>query len=102
APSMLNNNVTPQMDQLVLRMLAKKPANRHADMREVNAELRNLKIFKEDVVEGQISEEERIRNENQQLSELNRLDSRADAQRSETYKANPELAPKRPPKKTPA
>lgn len=91
-PSEFNPNVTPQMDQFVMRMLAKKPEKRHADMREVSAEFRNLKIFKEDVTEGAVSEEDRMRSENQQLSEANRLDSRADAIRSEEMKTNPELA----------
>ncbi len=80
APSELNPNVTPEMDKLVLRMLAKKPAQRFADMNELYAEFRTLSVFQEDVKE--------LADRNKQAGQedfedglSNRLDSRSDAAR---------------------
>ncbi len=44
APSIFNSNVTPQMDALVQRMLAKKPEQRHKRIAEFMAEFRNTAI----------------------------------------------------------
>ncbi len=46
--SAINENVTPEMDRLVARLLEKKPVNRHKSMEEVYSEFRSLKVFKED------------------------------------------------------
>jgi hypothetical protein len=82
-PSAFNPNVTPEADRFILRMLAKKPAQRPKDMAEVGAELRSLKVFKRDPFELAAEEEERRRKEGLGLGAKMRLDSRADAARSE-------------------
>ena len=46
--SAFNSNVTPEMDQLILRLMAKKPENRPASAGELLSELRSVKIFHED------------------------------------------------------
>jgi len=51
-PSLINSNVTPEMDRLILKMLAKKPKDRHQTMEEVLGEFRSLAPFKEEVLEG--------------------------------------------------
>ncbi len=84
-PSAINSNVTPEMDRLVLRLLAKKVTDRHKDMNEVYAEFRSLKVFKEPVEE--IAERARLKAEEEERDSLDRskagLDSRSDARRSE-------------------
>lgn len=79
-PSISNPNVTPELDIVILKMLAKKPKERQTDMREVMSIFRNLKCFKEDPVE---IHERKIREAkaNESLSVDKRLDSRADADR---------------------
>lgn len=92
-PSELNTNVTKETDRCIMRMLAKKPADRHKSMQEVVSEFRNIKVFKEDVEELAA----RLRNSasDELFSGLQRkLDSRADAKRMEQIKADPELAKK--------
>jgi serine/threonine protein kinase len=49
-PSMHNASITPELDAIVLRMLAKKPKDRFANLHEFLAEFRNLRIFKDDPV----------------------------------------------------
>ncbi len=79
-PSISNPNVTPELDMVILKMLAKKPKERQTDMREVMSVFRNLKCFKEDPVE---MHDRKIREAkaNEVLSVDKRLDSRADADR---------------------
>ncbi len=79
-PSLINPNITPELDAVILKMLAKKPKDRPADMREVMSILRNIKCFKEDPLE---LFERKIREAkaNESLSVDKRLDSRADADR---------------------
>jgi serine/threonine-protein kinase len=102
-PSQFNDNVTPEMDQFILRMLAKKPVNRFANMNEMLAEFRSLKVFKEDVLEIQ-AEAERKEKEflrtGGDLSDGLALSSRDDAMRDKTIarsprrrKPKPKLAP---------
>ncbi len=81
APSAINPNVTTELDEIILKMLAKKPADRFADMQEVGTALRGLKCFLEDPVElhEKMLQEEK---EKQALSVDKRLDSRADAERT--------------------
>ncbi|WP_166824703.1 serine/threonine protein kinase [Thalassoroseus pseudoceratinae] len=82
-PSAVNPNITPEMDRVIAKMLAKKPEKRYADMNELHAELRSVKAFKEDPAEmaaaiAKKTEEDRKAN----LASLsNRLDSRTDAER---------------------
>ncbi len=50
-PSAFNPNVTPEMDRMILRLLSKKAAKRQRDTHEILAEFRNIKPFKEDVID---------------------------------------------------
>ena len=50
-PSAFNDNVTPEMDRFVLKMLAKKTKDRYKNTSEMLAEFRNIKPFKEDAAE---------------------------------------------------
>ena len=79
-PSAVNKNVAPELDQVLLRMLAKKPADRPAEMREVQSALRSVRCFIEDPYE---LHERLIREakDKESLSVDKRLDSRADADR---------------------
>lgn len=80
-PSVFNANITPEMDRLVLRMLSKKPDLRHRNIAEFMAEFRNIKIFKEAVVEIDKEKLKKMQEEEQAKSIDKRLDSRADALR---------------------
>jgi len=84
APSELNENVTPEMDAFLLRMLSKKPADRHENMNEVAAEFRSLKPFKEDITDrvARLDREQKAADEDQALTLATRLDSRQDAERT--------------------
>ncbi|MFP6703091.1 MAG: serine/threonine-protein kinase, partial [Planctomycetaceae bacterium] len=57
-PSQILRNVGPDMDRLVQRLLEKKPQNRHKSMREVIAEFRAAKIWKEDIQQYLQTEQE--------------------------------------------
>ena len=79
-PSLVNPNLTGELDAAILRMLSKKPKERPADMREVMSMFRNIKCFKEDpfeLYERKVKEAKA----NESLSVDKRLDSRADADR---------------------
>lgn len=93
-PSEFNPNVTPEMDKLVLRLLAKKPEQRFASMSELHAEFRKIKPFKEDPAE--YAEKKRKQAEDvYQDSTAARLDSRADAERGGRRSASsPPVAPR--------
>ncbi|MCA9033759.1 MAG: serine/threonine protein kinase, partial [Planctomycetaceae bacterium] len=80
-PSAINSNVTPELDQVLLKMIAKKPSDRYADMREVQTALKAVRCFKEDPAElyGRSIREAK---EQETLSVDKRLDSRADADRT--------------------
>jgi serine/threonine-protein kinase len=92
-PSAFNPNVTPEMDRMILKMLSKNAAKRQQDTHEVMAEFRNIKAFKEDVLEvdrrRKLEEAERYKTT---LDKAGRLDSRADHERQQYFKANPDLA----------
>ncbi len=91
--STINRNVTPEMDRLLSRMLAKKPKNRHSSMHEVYTELRALRVFKEDAQEvAARMAKEREAKQNQSLDKSGRLDSRADALRVQMMRDDPEYA----------
>lgn len=90
--SEFNPNVSPEMDRLLIKLLSKKPEQRGKDMAEVSAELRRIRVFKEDIPEpDQNKAEETPANLLDQLKE-SKLDSRLDAQRSELVRNNPQLA----------
>ena len=87
APADLNPNVTPELSRIVMRLLSKKPANRYKTMNELYAELRTVKPFREDVQEmaARAAEEaDRARKESLQAAH-DKLDSRADHQRSQEF-----------------
>ena len=97
APSDFNSNVTPQMDMLVQRMLSKKPEQRHKKIAEFMAEFRNTPLFKEEIVE-KVELTEKQRAEKELASGLGeRLDSRADAMRTQFGVAGPTLKKKKKP-----
>lgn len=100
-PSAFNPNVTPEMDRMILKMLSKNATKRQQDTHEVLAEFRNIKAFKEDVLEvdrrRKHAEAERYKTT---LDKAGRLDSRADHERQQYFKANPDL--KEDDKKAPA
>lgn len=91
-PSDINKNVTPEMDRMVMRMLAKKPKDRQKNMQEVMSEFRNVQPFKEDPekLRDQKLAEEKAAEGQQSLGK--RLDSRTDHVRSEKAKVDPEFA----------
>ena len=83
-PSELNENVTPEMDAFILRMLSKKPKDRHENMNEVAAEFRSLKPFKEEITDrvARLDREQKVADEDKTLNLATRLDSRTDAERT--------------------
>ena len=93
-PSEFNPNVTPEMDEWIVKMLAKKPSARPASVDALSAEFRNVKIFKEDVQElhDRRSKEAKAK-QLESLDEAQRLDSRADALRVEAIKRGEKPAP---------
>lgn len=91
-PSDYNKNVTPEMDRMVLRMLAKKLKDRHKSMQEVMSEFRNIQIFKEDPEKLREEKVAAAKAAEGQQSLGKRLDSRTDHKRQEAIKDNPELA----------
>lgn len=81
-----NKNVTAELNQFVMTMLAKKPAKRFKTMNEAYAQFRNMKLFEEDVEELQKKTQEKERLKQQQsLDEASRLDSRADHERVKVH-----------------
>lgn len=108
-PSMINSNITEEMDRIVLRLLAKKPDQRHKSFNEFLAEFRRVNPWKEEVVEKrELTEKEKAEQEvGQNLGE--RLDSRTDAMRTMLGIAAPKktppaasTAPEKKPQPTPA
>jgi serine/threonine protein kinase len=43
-----NKNITPEFNDLVLKMLAKKPAERMQDLREFSSRMSRIKVYKDD------------------------------------------------------
>ncbi|QDU79862.1 Serine/threonine-protein kinase PknB [Polystyrenella longa] len=82
-PSKTNENVTPEADALVLKMLNKRPEDRFVTAHEFYSELRKINLFKREPLELQ-AERNRIRKEKEAeelASDEAKLDSRADALR---------------------
>ncbi len=91
-PSDFNKNVTPEMDRMVLRMIAKKPGNRQKNLQELMSEFRNVQPFKEDPEKlRDLKLAEAKANEGKQTLGK-RLDSRTDHARLERAKVDPEFA----------
>jgi hypothetical protein len=94
-PSGYNHNVSPEADALIARLLAKKAKERHANMQEVFAELRSIKLFKTDVEEFAKARDQAADTKFKD-SMGHRLQSRTDAERSpEERRAAAEEAAKR-------
>lgn len=91
-PSDYNKNVTPEMDRMVLRMLAKKPKDRQKNMQEVMSEFRNVQPFKEDPEKLREQQLEKAKAEAHLPNISKRLDSRTDHSRTEKAKIDPEYA----------
>ena len=79
-PSVVNPNVSPELDALILKLISKKPKDRPAEMREVMSLFRNVRAFIEDPAELYARKTKDAKN-NESLSVDKRLDSRADADR---------------------
>jgi eukaryotic-like serine/threonine-protein kinase len=80
-PSILNPNITPELDRVILKMLAKKPKERPTNMQEVFAEIRSINFFKTDMEEhAKASAASRL--DTFKDSMAHRLDSRTDAGRT--------------------
>jgi serine/threonine protein kinase len=90
-PSGFNSNITPEADALIMRMLSKKPEGRPGSMQELFAEVRNLKIFKEDP-EEHAKEQAKKAEDKFQDSMDSRLDSRSDAGRDRSAAPAPAKA----------
>lgn len=105
-PSMLNDKVTPEMDRFILKMLAKKPKDRHQTMDEVLRDFNNCQVFKKDEAEEERQREEAEKRERQkasgsdlsvaqteELRELmaSRRDSRSDARIQAMIQSNPAM-----------
>ena len=93
-PSEFNPNVSPEMDRIIAKLLKKKPADRPVSAEEVLAEIKRIRIFKEDIVDA-VAEKKANQDKDAltMLSEI-RLDSRADAKLKEMLETNPEFARK--------
>ncbi|TWU09254.1 Serine/threonine-protein kinase PknB [Symmachiella macrocystis] len=91
-PSEFNDNITAEMDQIVLKMLAKSPKNRQSGIDEFLSEFRNVRIFKEALPEQAQRTEQEINEDklkDQDAGIESRIDSRLDAMRTEALKNNP-------------
>ncbi len=80
-PSAWNPNITPEGDALVLKLLAKKPKDRHESMQQVFSDVRSMKLFKQDPQQYYAEKSER---EDKKFKDSvdQRLDSRADHERT--------------------
>lgn len=99
-PSSIDDNITTDVDNLVMRMLAKKTKDRPGSMQELFAEVRSMKFFKEDPVEVAKARKDAAELSDAQANE-DRLNSRRDAQRDRTKDGERKPAPKPEPKVLP-
>lgn len=105
-PSMRNERITPEMDRFILKMLAKKPKDRHESMDALLRDFNNCQVFKKDEEEEERQLEEAEKRERQkasgadlssaqaeELRELmsSRRDSRADARIQAMIKSSPAM-----------
>ncbi len=99
-PSEIDDNISPDADDLVLRLLAKQVKERPASMQEVFAAVRGITFFKEDPVKVQRERKEALEMSDAQAAE-DRLDSRRDASRDRSKDGESKPAPKPKPKPIP-
>jgi serine/threonine-protein kinase len=87
-PSSYHPNISPEADALAMRLLSKKPQDRPESMQALFAELRSLRFFKQD---PEVFKKERDAKEKEKLDTGvdQRLDSRADAARTERFGYQP-------------
>ena len=95
-PSLINSNITPEMDAFILKMIAKKPKDRFQECSEIVSAIANLKMFKEEPSETTAQEEEERQVSDGDVAKLeelldNKLDSRADDKVQAMIRANPGL-----------
>jgi serine/threonine protein kinase len=94
-PSGYNPNVAPEADALVMRMLAKKPEDRPKSMMDLYAEIRTVKLFKQDPEEHAREKAEKAEQDHKQSVD-SRLDSRMDAGRDKSAPPPPKPVKKKP------
>ncbi|MCA9083219.1 MAG: serine/threonine protein kinase, partial [Planctomycetaceae bacterium] len=80
-PSIMNANVTKELDRVILQMLEKNPAKRFGSMQELESALRNIRCFEEDPLTLFERKQQEARDSMSQSIDR-RLDSRADAERT--------------------
>lgn len=97
-PSDINTNITPEMDRVILRMIAKKPDQRQKSMSEFLVELRNVSVFKVPIAEEGEQTEQQMADEALKKVLGGTLDSRADALRTKLGGGVSPPAPLRKPK----
>lgn len=100
-PSLFNPNVTPEMDRIILRMLAKKPDQRQKKVSEFLVEFRNVNVFKEPVTDEAAPTEREAAEEALKKVLGGALDSRADALRTKLGIAAPVVPKKKAPPAAP-
>ena len=95
-PSFYNKNVSPEMDRIILKMLAKKPTDRYQSCQEILSDFRSVQPFIEEVIEGAAKTSETEKPTGVALQDMltTRRDSRVDAMKQEMLRADPELAKK--------
>jgi len=96
-PTMFDSNITPEAEKFILRLLAKYPKDRHANMQEVFAEIRNLNVFHQDPVEHLKAKRTAFATSDAE-SQNDRLNSRKDAERTASGVPLPAAPPKAKPK----
>ncbi len=94
-PSFYNKNVTPEMDALFAKMLAKKPTARPQTCQEVLTEFNKIQAFKEPVTETVDTNKQAVAEapQDDELKKLlsTRLSSKDDAKLQELLRQKPEL-----------
>ena len=93
-PSEFNPNISPEMDRIIARLLKKKPADRPASVDEVLADLKRIRIFKEEIVDAVAAKKASEDQDALEMLSESRLDSRADAKLKQMLETNPEFARK--------
>lgn len=92
-PTYNDQNITPEAEKFVLKLLSKYPKDRPANMHEVFAEVRNINFFKVDPIEhARATQAAYAASAAQQQND--RLDSRMDAQRTAEGGPRPTPPPK--------